>query len=985
MSDIKKLLDKLSEMATTSGAVASVSVPLGATQTRSKNKTGVYSEQKDAEETTKETAESCEAESETVNNVKMPSNFGLWQNSYHQASAQKKRNSAKKSVKESRKSQEHNSLDTPEMQAALKRMKARYHADPRTQDQEKFRKDVERRLQATQDKKTKKVDEYGASPGARRPLKLAEQNLEEADFILNPFERNRRKTRDIFAKTQKQDHEISMARSDLLQCAKNSEKITELLSTMSDNDNLQAWVQEKITKATDYLNTVREYLEGEQSKYSEGYTAGQPALQREGEDLSWDDPDLVALRKRRPEFRSKTHPELDEPKKTSSRIRAIKRDGYTEFRGIDKEIARQRKLGNLEESDVKDGATPEKQGWNAGFRQVEKTKNPYPAGSAEHDQWADGWNEANSQSDYYNESKKPSLKNPSDNPCWKGYKPVGTKKKNGRTVPNCVPKESIEEGSDDIRSARVGDEITLRNKNYGGVIVKIDGSNISFKNESDGKRYKATLNMIDRNLSQEQRYKEKSDVENKRFDDALAGDMKRIDKSGALKKFGIGVAESRDDSPVARAIINRIMMARTDLLEKYGPTSVTQAIDDVADWVGMVDEIGTSDVSGWVREVESYLRDNFPDDIQSSANKLEKQQKPNREESNYMSEDAVTKLIPYTPEEIRRYNRWAERNGQSDYNPQHLFRGSVGDKMMFVGKSTPIPVEVIGLNQSNPTAVTIKTLDGTNTEHDLDWINYKNQVQLRPMAPEEMTSYTKQNQRAVFESYDGDPDEYFVLRHRSQRDIEKEITVPRLWSKVKQFDGFQEAKRARDEMSAKHPGERFTVTTHKKPGVAEATGDRPFDSMMKKVTKAPTAKERNAERIRQKAERQEDSRKRSADVFGTSPADKLSIRKAPGVAEGLSPQQKKAHQANLDAAQREMDRREAEGEDMTGATIDKKTYEIIKPKQSSVKEEVDNQSGMEQKLKRAKNRMNAYSSSSPLKDKTKTRDEIRDLEKRLKK
>lgn len=32
------------------------------------------------------------------------------------------------------------------------------------------------------------------------------------------------------------------------------------------------------------------------------------------------------------------------------------------------------------------------------------------------------------------------LKDPKDNPCWKGYKPVGTKKKNGRTVPNCVPK-----------------------------------------------------------------------------------------------------------------------------------------------------------------------------------------------------------------------------------------------------------------------------------------------------------------------------------------------------------------------------------------------------------------------------------------------------------------------------------------------------------------------------------------------------------------
>lgn len=31
------------------------------------------------------------------------------------------------------------------------------------------------------------------------------------------------------------------------------------------------------------------------------------------------------------------------------------------------------------------------------------------------------------------------LRDPKDNPCWKGYHPVGTKKKGGRTVPNCVP------------------------------------------------------------------------------------------------------------------------------------------------------------------------------------------------------------------------------------------------------------------------------------------------------------------------------------------------------------------------------------------------------------------------------------------------------------------------------------------------------------------------------------------------------------------
>lgn len=34
------------------------------------------------------------------------------------------------------------------------------------------------------------------------------------------------------------------------------------------------------------------------------------------------------------------------------------------------------------------------------------------------------------------------------NPCWKGYKQVGTKKKNGRIVPNCVRESENTEGFD---------------------------------------------------------------------------------------------------------------------------------------------------------------------------------------------------------------------------------------------------------------------------------------------------------------------------------------------------------------------------------------------------------------------------------------------------------------------------------------------------------------------------------------------------------
>ena len=89
-------------------------------------------------------------------------------------------------------------------------------------------------------------------------------------------------------------------------------------------------------------------------------------------------------------------------------------------------------------------------------------------------------------------------------------------------------------------------------------------------------------------------------------------------------------------------------------------------------------------------------------------------------------------------------------------------------------------------------------------------------------------------------------------------------------------------------------------------GVAEATGDEKFDTMMKKVAKTPTQAQRNAERIRQKREREEETRKHFANGggLGTSPADKLSIRK--GVAEGSEEAEKYRAQL-LKTAPRVMD------------------------------------------------------------------------------
>jgi len=69
----------------------------------------------------------------------------------------------------------------------------------------------------------------------------------------------------------------------------------------------------------------------------------------------------------------------------------------------------------------------------------------------------------------------------------------------------------------------------------------------------------------------------------------------------------IGIPEGEEHSPVACAITRRILSQRSDLLKKYGPVAIMQAIDDVADFVGDVDEIGSSDVSGWIRQVEQSL------------------------------------------------------------------------------------------------------------------------------------------------------------------------------------------------------------------------------------------------------------------------------------------------------------------------------------------------------------------------------------------
>lgn len=88
------------------------------------------------------------------------------------------------------------------------------------------------------------------------------------------------KTRDIFENdiqistkpetyNQHPDHEVQMARSDLYRAAQSSIKLHQMLKQVSEKQGLEGWVQAKITKAADYLESVYHYLDYEMRNPSE--------------------------------------------------------------------------------------------------------------------------------------------------------------------------------------------------------------------------------------------------------------------------------------------------------------------------------------------------------------------------------------------------------------------------------------------------------------------------------------------------------------------------------------------------------------------------------------------------------------------------------------------------------------------------------------------------------------------------------------------
>lgn len=90
-----------------------------------------------------------------------------------------------------------------------------------------------------------------------------------------------------------------------------------------------------------------------------------------------------------------------------------------------------------------------------------------------------------------------------DDPCWKGYEQYGTKKKNGKEVPNCIPmEEELNEAKGEYKGRevelekpfRLGDGedskfgVYVKNDKGNVVIVKFGDPNMEIKRDDDDAR-----------------------------------------------------------------------------------------------------------------------------------------------------------------------------------------------------------------------------------------------------------------------------------------------------------------------------------------------------------------------------------------------------------------------------------------------------------------------------------------------------------------
>ena len=261
----------------------------------------------------------------------------------------------------------------------------------------------------------------------------------------------------LFHENSEYDDEAGMAHTNLHTTAR---AVEGLINTIKDQDNLPEWVQEKIAKAEGMLVNVWDYLlsqkeQGIDPQVDEDWQK----VNKKDRTAGMSKKAVKAYRREHPGSKLQTAV-TTKPSKLKKGSKAAKRrssycsrsKGQMKMHNIscqktpDKAICAARRRWNCEESIEEGSQTFGKHDpyWVCVNGKKWKRFETYEHARAVHDKLEKKLRSEGSDkkvSLLAADDVKEGLRDPKDNPCWKGYKPVGTKEKGGRTVPNCVPKE----------------------------------------------------------------------------------------------------------------------------------------------------------------------------------------------------------------------------------------------------------------------------------------------------------------------------------------------------------------------------------------------------------------------------------------------------------------------------------------------------------------------------------------------------------------
>jgi hypothetical protein len=425
---------------------------------------------------------------------------------------------------------------------------------------------------------------------------MLEADLHEDDLILMPGQGARFK-RELMPK--RTDHEVEMARGQLYQSAKNAKDICHMLEGISEMQGIDAWVQSKITTAADYLETVRAYLESKYEMQHEvdeatAHEKFKKSVKKRGYDMDAGADRLEALLAKQAKERAEFE------KKYASAY------GHEDKKEVDEEFD----LSGVWDT-VKSGASKAADYIsNIGYGSAEEYgRELLKAQGKSEDDISAIYSKQLAQKNNQNKTNFPRATNDRQNDLGstKPYKPypvkvsVSDRDQTGlKPYPaDARPMPTNEEELNEIGWSSAADY----------------GKDFAAANKYVPPAQKQAAPAAPAGPSLWDRAKN------------VAASLRPFDEKTAASNFGYKpqqVAQARTApqtpmyegngsvSPVAGAITHRILNQHPEIL-KYGPESVIAAIDDVADWIGDVDEIGSSDVSGWVQQVIRMLEENPPE------------------------------------------------------------------------------------------------------------------------------------------------------------------------------------------------------------------------------------------------------------------------------------------------------------------------------------------------------------------------------------